>query len=140
VVYRYNLVQKSIFVFRTQLGQEQQKSGVTTHDHQEQITGENCNDFLSDAVGACGLGGPFFNGFPGRVGKPDKENIEESSTSSVYILEESERATRRATKCKDGKKQKKKILAWPNSPPTITETKLDGAEHGKRDHSSGVPK
>jgi hypothetical protein len=90
-------------------------------------------------VGACGLGGPFFNGFlghgfPGRVCKPDKENIEESSTSRVYILEERERATRRATKCKD--KKNKMFLAWQNSRSTITGTKLDGAKHGKRDHSS----
>lgn len=94
-------------------------------------------------MGACGLGGPFFNGFlghgfPGRVGKPDKENIEESSTLSVYILEERERARRRATKCKDEKKQI--FFSMAEFSCNNNGTKLDGAKDGKRKDSSGVPK
>jgi hypothetical protein len=108
VVYRYNLVQKSIFVFRTQLGQEQQKSGVTTHDHQEQITGENCNDFLSDAVGACGLGGPFFNGFRVVLVSRIKKTLKKVRLRVFIFWRRAKEQHGEQQSAKTGKKKKKK--------------------------------
>jgi predicted GIY-YIG superfamily endonuclease len=44
------------------------------------------------------------------VCKPDKENIEQSSFNFECFYLERERATRRETKCKDGKKKQKTKL------------------------------